>query len=342
MVTMFMKAMIQTRNKLLHQIPNPTFGFTTFAASILHSFSNNSAYRTKDISFPPTQEPLFLFKDSTNLLNSNANPINPSIHLGGAVLPEKPAYSVPTVSDKCEFLVQKYMLSFSEHDAQRLHLDIIKCGVVKDLYLCNTLINLYVKSADLISARDVFDEMPSRNLVTWACLITGYSQNGMPDEACRVFQEMVSSGFIPNHYACGSALRSCQDLGACGLRLGMQIHGLLLPTGHASNEVVSNVLISMYGSCASNGDYAWHVFEEIENKNSVSCNSIISVYSQRGTISAFELFSYMQKEDLGFTFKPTEFTFGSLITTAANHVNCGLLLLEQLLPNIEKSGLLED
>ncbi|XP_055824201.1 putative pentatricopeptide repeat-containing protein At5g09950 [Solanum dulcamara] len=339
---MFMTAMIQTRNKLLHHNPNPTFGFTTFAASIFQSFSNHSAYRTKDISFPPTQEPVFQFKDSTNLLNNNTNPIFPSTHLGAAVLPEKPAYSVPTVSDKCEYLVQKYLLSFSEHDAHRLHLDIIKYGAVKDLYLCNTLINLYVKNADLISAHDVFDEMPNRNLVTWACLITGYSQNGMPDEACRVFQEMVSSRFIPNHYACGSALRSCQGLGACGLRLGMQIHGLLLKTGHASNEVVSNVLISMYGSCAGNGDYAWRVFEEIENKNSVSCNSIISVYSQRGAISAFELFSYMQKEDLGFTFKPTEFTFGSLITTAANHVNCGLLLLEQLLANIEKSGLLED
>ncbi|TMW97490.1 hypothetical protein EJD97_005391 [Solanum chilense] len=337
---MFMAAMMQTRNKLLNHNPNPTFGFTTIAASILHSFSNHSVFpsidRTKNISFSPTQEPVFQFKDFTNLLNNNTK------HLGAVVLPEKSVCSVSIVSDKCEFLVQKYLLSFSENDAQRLHLDIIKYGVVKDLYLCNTLINLYVKNADLISAHHVFDEMPSRNLVTWACLITGYSQNGMPDEACGVFQEMVSSGFIPNHYACGSALRSCQGLGACGIRLGMQIHGLLLKTGHASNEVVSNVLISMYGSCAGNGDYAWRVFEEIENKNSVSCNSIISVYSQRDTVSAFELFSLMQKEDLGFTFKPTEFTFGSLITTAANHVNCGLLLLEQLLANIEKSGLLED
>ncbi|KAK4363155.1 hypothetical protein RND71_018396 [Anisodus tanguticus] len=158
----------------------------------------------------------------------------------------------------------------------------------------------------------------------------------------RFFKEMVSSGFIPNHYACGSALRSGQGLGAFGLRLGMQIHGLLLKTGHGCNEVVSNVLISMYSSCGGNGDYAWRVFEEIENKNSVSCNSIISVYAQGGTVSAFELFSYMQKEDFGFTFKPTEFTFGSLITAAANHVNSGLLLLEQLLANIEKSGLLED
>ncbi|OIT26855.1 PREDICTED: putative pentatricopeptide repeat-containing protein At5g09950 [Nicotiana attenuata] len=311
---MFMAALIQTRNKLLlHQNPNPTYTFSTFAASILQSFSNDFAYptitTTKDKAFHPYQ---------------------------------KPAYFAPTVSDKCEFLVQKYLFSCSEFDAHRLHLDILKNGVDKDLYLCNTLINLYVKGGDLVSAHDIFDEMLDRNLVTWACLITGYSQNGMPDEACHVFREMVSSGFIPNHYACGSALRACQSLGACGLRLGMQIHGLLLKTGHASNEVVSNVLISMYGSFAGTGDYAWRVFEEIEYKNSVSCNSIISVYSQRDAVSVFQLFSDMQKEDLGFICKPTEFTFGSLITAAANHVNCGLFLLKQLLAKIEKSGLLED
>ncbi|KAF3658161.1 putative pentatricopeptide repeat-containing protein [Capsicum annuum] len=303
---MLMTARIQTRNKLLHQYPNPIFGFSTFPASLLHSLSNHYAYPT---------------------ITTNQ---------------QQPPYSIPTVSDKCEFLVQKYLFSFSEHDAQKLHLDIIKHGVAKDLYLCNTLINLYVKNADLISAHGLFDEMLSRNLVTWACLITGYSQNGMPDEACRVFKEMISSGFVPNHYACGSALRSCQGLGDRGLRLGMQIHGLLLKTGHASNEVVSNVLISMYGSCGGNGDYVWRVFEEREKKNSVSCNSIISVYALQGPVYAFELFSYMRKEDIGFTFKPNEFTFGTLVTTAANYVNCGLLLLEQLLANIEKSGLLED
>ncbi|PHU14318.1 hypothetical protein BC332_15523 [Capsicum chinense] len=187
---------------------------------------------------------------------------------------EKPPYFVPTLAQKCLF-------SFSQHDAQKLHLDIIKHGVAKDLYLCNTLINLYVKNADLISVPDVFDEIPSRNLVTWACLITGYSQNGMPDEACRVFQEMVTSGFVPNHYACGSALRSCQGLGDCGL------------------------------SCGGNGDHVWRFFVEIDNKNSVSCNSIISVYAQRGTVYAFELLLYAKR---GY----------------------------RLLANIEKSGLLED
>ncbi|KAM3375796.1 hypothetical protein P3S68_014510 [Capsicum galapagoense] len=91
----------------------------------------------------------------------------------------------------------------------------------------------------------------------------------------------------------------------------MQIHGLLLKTGHASNEVVSNVLISMYGSCGGNGDHVWRFFVEIDNKNSVSCNSIISVYAQRGTVYAFELLLYAKR---GY----------------------------RLLANIEKSGLLED
>ena len=134
----------------------------------------------------------------------------------------------------------------------------------------------------------------------------------------------------------GSVLRACQEFGPSGLKLGMQIHGLIY-------VLACNVLISMYGRCSAYSDCARLVFEVIESKNLISLNSIISVYSQRGdAVSAFKLLSSMQREGSGYSFTPDEYTFGSLITAACSCVDSGLCLLEQLLTRVKKSGLVSD
>ena len=67
-----------------------------------------------------------------------------------------------------------------------------------NLFLSNTLIDIFVRIGDLGSAQKLFDDMSSRNLVTWGWLITGYTQNVEPHEACVRFRDMVTAGFSPN------------------------------------------------------------------------------------------------------------------------------------------------
>ncbi|KAL6521023.1 hypothetical protein OROGR_017592 [Orobanche gracilis] len=252
------------------------------------------------------------------------------------------------ISQKRDILIDKYRFCCSDFEAKQFHLNIIKNGFFGDLFMGNTLINVYVRNGDVVAADKVFDEMLGKNSVTWSCLISGYTQNEMPENAFAAFGRMVSAGFMPNHYALGSVLRACQRLGAGGLKHGIQIHGLVSKTHYAFDVVVCNVLISMYGGCVmdpNGSDYALRVFNEIPDKNSVSYNSIISVFSQRGNVDyVFSLFSDMQKEGLGFSFRPSEYTYGSLITAASESIsaNNGSSLLKQLLAKIEISGLLED
>ncbi|CAI0383515.1 unnamed protein product [Linum tenue] len=245
------------------------------------------------------------------------------------------------IGDFYESLVRRYQDSSSPKDADRFHLGLLKHGFNGDLFLCNTLINVFVRAGRLDTARKLFDEMPDRNGITWACLITGYAQNGMPEEACKTFKGMVCEGFQPNRFAIGSAFRACQVTGTEGIKLGMQIHGWILKSPHEHDAVLSNVLISMYGSSiqAEHFESARRVFDEMKVRNSVSWNSIISVYSKRGdSVSAFELFSNMQK-DSGFGSNPNEYTLGSLITVACSSSSS---LLEQILVRVEKSGFLSD
>ncbi|XP_027332534.1 putative pentatricopeptide repeat-containing protein At5g09950 [Abrus precatorius] len=226
-------------------------------------------------------------------------------------------------------------------DAHQLHLQVYKSGFTYDVFWCNTLIDIYVRVGKLDSAQKLFDEMPQKNLVSWACLISGFVQNCMPDEACILFKGIISAGLSPNHYAIGSALRACQEHGPTKLKLGMEIHGLLSKSPYASDMVLSNVLMSMYSHCSASTDDARHVFDEIKIKNSASWNSIISTYCRRGdAISSFKLFSSMQR-DSQLTCRPNEYTFCSLVTVACSLVDYGLTLLKQMLARIEKSGFLQ-
>ncbi|KAL1321938.1 hypothetical protein HN51_066839 [Arachis hypogaea] len=251
--------------------------------------------------------------------------------------------SPPLSLEYHDLLAQRYKSSSSVRDAHQLHLQLYKTGFSSDVFLSNTLVNIYVRIGNLFCARKLFAEMPQRNTVSWSCLISGYAQNGMPDDACILFKEMISAGLMPNHYAIGSALQACQDGGPTRLKLGMDIHALISKSPFSSDIILSNVLMSMYSNCSGSIDDARRVFDEIQIKNSTSWNSIISVYCRRGDpTSAFELFSSMQREATELTFTPNEYTFCSLVTAACSVFDCRLILLEQILTRIEKSGFLQD
>ncbi|KAL6287179.1 hypothetical protein ACE6H2_011569 [Prunus campanulata] len=310
-----------------------------------HAFSTFTA-SSPVVSDPPPSHASLFFKSQ-----NPTRPLNPLQSSFDQYESSQPQLKAPPFSPHFTdtnngtygHLSSRYRDSRTSNDALSFHLQICKHGFANDLFLCNTLINVYVRIGALVEAGKLFEEMPEKNSVTWACLISGYTQNGMPNEACAHFKQMVSDGFSPSPYACGSVLRACQESGPCKLKFGMQIHGLICKTNHAADMVMSNVLMSMYGRCLGSVDDAYHVFCEIEIKNSVSWNSIISVYCQRGdAISAFKLFSSMQKDGSAFSLQPNEYTFGSLITAACSLAHVGLSLLQQILTRVNKSGILQD
>ncbi|PRQ52495.1 putative tetratricopeptide-like helical domain, DYW domain-containing protein [Rosa chinensis] len=240
------------------------------------------------------------------------------------------------------YLLNRFKDSRTSNEAETFHLRIFKHGFTQDLFLCNTLINVYVKIGALANARKLFDEMPDKNSVTWACLISGYARSGVPEEACGQFKRMVCDGFVPSVYAFGSVLRACQELGPCKLKFGMQVQGLLSKM-HDSDVLLANVLMSMYGRCLGSADDAYRAFCEIKFRNLVSWNSIISVYCQRGdAVFAYKLFSNMQKDGVDFDLQPNEYTFGSLVPACCSLADSGLVLLQQMLSRVSKAGFLQD
>ena len=241
-------------------------------------------------------------------------------------------------------ILQKHSLSINLSDARILQLELIKRGFVGDLFLSNTLVNQYAKSGKLKEARQMFNEMPQRNPVSWTCLISGYTQWEQAEEACCLFKSMVFAGFSPSRYTFGSVLRCCQNSHPFSFFFGVQVHSVILKSGYSFDPVACNALISMYGRCSLDSTAsALRVFEDAPKGNLESWNSIISVYSRKGEVgSAYYLFEEMRRRD----FKPNEYNYGSLISSiyacqnaSASH---SISLLDQLLSQILRSGFLHD
>ena len=79
-------------------------------------------------------------------------------------------------------------------EGQIVHAHMIKTQYLPPVYLRTRLVVLYCKCECLVDAREVFDEMPERNVVSWTAMISGYSQKGFSSEALYLFVQMLRSG----------------------------------------------------------------------------------------------------------------------------------------------------
>ncbi|KAK9283705.1 hypothetical protein L1049_011955 [Liquidambar formosana] len=160
-----------------------------------------------------------------------------------------------------------------------VHGKIITSGFLPDVYTNNHLMAMYWKFDRIDDARNMFDQMPERNLISWTSLISGYSRMGMAEEALHCFRLMVGDGFDPNYYTFVGAISACANLAA--IRTGKEIHGRIYRAEQEINSHVSNCLVNMYGKCGLLYS-AQRVFDAILEPNSVSWTSLLSGYCQCG------------------------------------------------------------
>lgn len=67
---------------------------------------------------------------------------------------------------------------------------------VKDVVSWNTLISGYCSTGDVIGARELFDVMVERSIVSWSAMIAGYTHSGDLDKARDLFDKMPERNVI--------------------------------------------------------------------------------------------------------------------------------------------------
>ncbi|KAI0518814.1 hypothetical protein KFK09_006250 [Dendrobium nobile] len=230
-------------------------------------------------------------------------------------------------------------------DGIQIHAQTISIGGFdSDLFVLNTLIDMYVRSGYLIHARQVFDEMPvrdvlswtslivaySRNgdmnsaaglfhsspvkdLVSWTAMVSGYSQNSQPREALAVFKKMQAGGVAFDDILLVSVINACAQLGTCNY--ASWIRQVVDQVGVQLNVFVGSALIDMYGKCGLIDD-AQQVFAEMSEKDVYSYSAMISGLAAHGRADeAIHLFEVMVRSA---AVRPNRVTFVGVLTACSH------------------------
>ncbi|OVA19521.1 Pentatricopeptide repeat [Macleaya cordata] len=96
---------------------------------------------------------------------------------------------------------------------RRIHEYSDACGFRKNVRVCNTLIDMYIKCGCLEIAQRVFDEMEERTVVSWSAMIGGLAMHGQGEEALKLFSKMTQIGIRPNGVTFIGLLHACSHMG---------------------------------------------------------------------------------------------------------------------------------
>lgn len=120
------------------------------------------------------------------------------------------------------------------------------------LHLLNRLLLLQVTNRRLDIAHQLFDEMPHKDLNSWATMIVAYAHSADYPEALRMFLSFLHQHqFHVSMLEFPAWIMACLlDACACtmDMRLGKQLHGCCLKLGHADHDMfLATSLINFYG-----------------------------------------------------------------------------------------------
>ncbi|KAL6608242.1 hypothetical protein ACP70R_041305 [Stipagrostis hirtigluma subsp. patula] len=171
----------------------------------------------------------------------------------------------------------------SAHNVGPLHAVLLKLGLSASAILATSLAHLALRCGLPRYARDVFEEMPRPDVVSWTSLITGHAHQGLYHDSLALLRRMVKSGVMPNGYSLSGGLLACAGIGESALALGKEIHARVVKMrAHGPvDAVVENGVLDMYSRCGGI-EYARRVFEVMLVRNIVSWNSMMAAYLGSG------------------------------------------------------------
>ncbi|KAJ1389820.1 Tetratricopeptide-like helical domain superfamily [Sesbania bispinosa] len=111
---------------------------------------------------------------------------------------------------------------------QQIHSHVMKRGFM-DEFVQNSLMDMYSKCGFVDLAYTIFDKIMQKSIVTWNCMICGFSQNGISVEALNLFDEMYFNCLEINEVTFLSAIQASSNLGY--LEKGKWIHHKIIVSG---------------------------------------------------------------------------------------------------------------
>ncbi|XP_019417956.1 PREDICTED: pentatricopeptide repeat-containing protein At3g62890-like [Lupinus angustifolius] len=187
-------------NQILSQMLLTGFIKDTFAASRLINFSTHSTFIPFHYSlqiFNILHNPNgFIWNTIMRSYLEHKNSPHHALYLyslflvSGNAFPDNYTYPI---------LLRCCAARSSEFEGREIHCHVAKLGFDLDVYVRNTLMNLYAVCGNMVSARKVFDESPVLDLVSWNTILGGYVQMGDVKGAEFVYNRMPEQSTIASN-----------------------------------------------------------------------------------------------------------------------------------------------
>ena len=97
--------------------------------------------------------------------------------------------------------------------AKSLHAYVEKAGLEHDVFVQNSLIDLYAKCGSIDCAWQVFHCMCDKDLYSWTAMITGFAIHGLGKKALEVFSWMQQMCAVPDSTTFVAVLTACSHAG---------------------------------------------------------------------------------------------------------------------------------
>ncbi|XP_024541074.1 pentatricopeptide repeat-containing protein At2g40720-like [Selaginella moellendorffii] len=212
--------------------------------------------------------------------------------------------------------------------------------VEKDVFVGSALVDMYAKCGSMALARQAFERMAIKDVVSWTTLIMGYSQAQDGEQALKLFAAMRQEGFTPDSRTYIAALNACSILASMetgtrvslsdrpallvkknSLRRGLEIHSQLEEDHKSLDTYLGNTLVDMYAKCGFMPG-SQRAFDRMLHRDVVSWSALILGYALTDQSSrALGLFALMQQEHHVDQCRPNSATFVAALKACVSSSN---------------------
>ncbi|KAK0574969.1 hypothetical protein LWI29_031738 [Acer saccharum] len=179
--------------------------------------------------------------------------------------------------------------------------------------LGNSLVTMYSKCGDLLSAERIFVKIKKSCTASWTAMISCYNRSGCFRKALDAFIKMLEFKVEPNSTTLMSILGSCAGLAL--LREGKSVHcHIIRKLTEAEGEFLGPALIELYAECGKLSE-SKKVLHSIGERNIVSWNMLITEYACKGMLEeALVVFAQMQAQG----HMPDSYSLASSLSACGN------------------------
>eukprot|EP00250_Pteridium_aquilinum_P018814 c24213_g15_i2 orf=637-2466(+) len=186
-------------------------------------------------------------------------------------------HALPLNSHVLQELLKACASSKKIDEGQEIHFKVVKEGFEVDPFVGSAMVAMYAKCGSLVEAREVFDNLPVRDVVLWTAMIAGYADHGLCMQALNCLEQMQLEGTSPNAVTYLCILKGFGSVRA--LNRGHKVHADIVDHGFEKDLHIGSTLVDLYGRCGFLPE-AEAVFNKLYMRNTISWNARIAAYTE--------------------------------------------------------------